>query len=65
MDELSSANWRKSSFSGGNGGNCVEVATLAGGRVGVRDSKDTSVPALVFTPGEWNAFKKGVVNGEF
>ena len=38
--DLTSATWRKSSYSGGNGGNCVEVAVLAGGRRAVRDSKD-------------------------
>lgn len=58
--ELTKATWKKSSRSGGSGGNCVEVAALAGGRVGVRDSKDTSIPALVFTPGAWDAFAKGV-----
>ncbi|MEV7009408.1 DUF397 domain-containing protein [Streptosporangium sp. NPDC051022] len=58
--ELSEAVWVKSSFSGGNGGNCVEVAQLSGGRVGVRDSKDRSGPALVFTAGEWAAFTRWV-----
>ncbi|MEU4403527.1 DUF397 domain-containing protein [Streptosporangium sp. NPDC023963] len=58
--ELSEAVWVKSSLSGGNGGNCVEVARLSGGRVGVRDSKDRSGPALVFTPGEWVAFTRWV-----
>ncbi|MEU9830239.1 DUF397 domain-containing protein [Streptosporangium sp. NPDC048047] len=58
--ELSGAVWVKSPFSGGNGGNCVEVARLSGGRVGVRDSKDPSGPALVFTPGEWAAFTRWV-----
>ncbi|WP_433376588.1 DUF397 domain-containing protein [Streptosporangium sp. CA-115845] len=58
--ELSEAVWVKSSFSGGNGGNCVEVAQLSGGRVGVRDSKDRSGPASVFTPAEWSAFTRWV-----
>lgn len=57
--------WHKSSFSGGGNGNCVEVATLAAGWVAVRDSKDRSGPALVFTPGEWSAFLDGVRAGEF
>ncbi|WP_436761288.1 DUF397 domain-containing protein [Streptosporangium sp. V21-05] len=48
-----------------NGGNCVEVAGLSGGRAAVRDSKDPSGPALVFTRGEWAAFVGGVRNGEF
>jgi Domain of unknown function (DUF397) len=50
--DLTSAVWRKSSYSGGNGGNCVEVAMLAGA-VAVRDSKNPAGPALVLTPGQW------------
>jgi Domain of unknown function (DUF397) len=65
MDELSRAQWRKASASQANGA-CVEVATLSGGRVAVRDSKDAGLgPALVFTPAEWEAFKDGVTRGEF
>ncbi|MGC5011239.1 DUF397 domain-containing protein [Streptosporangium sp. DT93] len=58
--ELSEATWVKSSLSGGNGGECVEVARLPSGRVGVRDSKDQAGPALVFTSGEWAAFARWV-----
>jgi Domain of unknown function (DUF397) len=47
--------WRKSSFSGSNG-DCIEVASLAGGRVGVRDSKKTTGPCLLFPPDAWAAF---------
>jgi hypothetical protein len=54
--ELTNAQWRKSSLSGGDGSNCVEVAHLRGGRRAVRDSKDRNGPALVFTPAEWTAF---------
>lgn len=36
--DLSSAKWRKASYSGSNGGNCVEVATNLPGIVAVRDS---------------------------
>jgi hypothetical protein len=54
--ELANAQWRKSSLSGSDGSNCVEVAHLHGGRRAVRDSKDRSGPALVFTPAEWTAF---------
>jgi hypothetical protein len=57
--------WRKSTFSGGAGSNCVEVANLVAGEVAVRDSKDRSGPVLVFTPGEWTAFVAGVRAGEF
>ncbi|MEU6830308.1 DUF397 domain-containing protein [Nocardia beijingensis] len=52
---LSNANWFKSSYSGG-GQECVEVAHLADGMVGVRDSKNPTGPALVFTPATWDAF---------
>lgn len=58
--ELNEAVWVKSPFSGGNGGNCVEVAKLSAGRVAVRDSKDQAGPALVFTSGEWAAFTRWV-----
>ncbi|MEU1547527.1 DUF397 domain-containing protein [Nocardia sp. NPDC005745] len=62
--ELSGARWFKSSRSSG-GKECVEVAFLDGGQVGVRDSKNPAGHALVFTPGEWDAFTAGVNNGEF
>ncbi|MEQ4305211.1 DUF397 domain-containing protein [Plantactinospora sp. B6F1] len=48
--------WRKSSRSGQNGGNCVEVADNLPGRVLVRDSKDQQGPVLTFTPEKWQAF---------
>jgi hypothetical protein len=57
--------WRKSSFSGGNGGGCVEVARNLPGVVAVRDSKDPAGPALTFQPGQWSAFMAGVKAGEF
>lgn len=63
--DLSQAAWRKSSHSGGNGGNCVEVAGNLPGIIAVRDSKNPNGPALVFTPGEWRAFLGGVKLGEF
>jgi hypothetical protein len=56
--------WRKSIRSAGNG-NCVEIAPLPDGHVGVRDSKNQEGPVLVFTPGEWDAFIGGVKDGEF
>jgi hypothetical protein len=63
--DMSDVSWRKSSFSGSAGSNCVEVANLDGGWVAVRDSKDPSGPALLFTPAEWDAFRKGILAGEF
>ena len=56
--------WIKSSFSFSNG-NCVEVASLPEGGIGVRDSKDPAGPMLRFTPGEWQAFLGDARNGEF
>ncbi|MEU6072427.1 DUF397 domain-containing protein [Micromonospora sp. NPDC047074] len=54
--DMTGARWRKSTKSGGNGGNCVEVADNLPGAVGVRDSKDPAGPALVFAPAAWRAF---------
>ena len=56
--------WIKSSLSYANG-NCVEVASLPDGGIGVRDSKDSEGPVLRFTSDEWHAFLGGVRNGEF
>ena len=47
--------WRKSSYSGDNGGACVEVGT-AGLAVAVRDSKDPDGPRLAFAANTWKAF---------
>ena len=63
--DLSGAVWRKSSRSGSNGGQCVEVASNIPGIVAVRDSKNQGGPALIFTPSEWRAFLGGVKDGEF
>jgi Domain of unknown function (DUF397) len=64
-DDLSPAVWRKSTFSN-NTGACVEVADLdsSDGRA-VRDSKNPTGPALMFTAAEWSAFTAGVRAGEF
>jgi Domain of unknown function (DUF397) len=53
--DLSRARWRKSSFSGGGGSNCVEV-TDAGQVIAVRDSKDALGPVLVFGQHAWRQF---------
>jgi hypothetical protein len=62
--DLGGVAWRKSSRSTDTRG-CVEAAFLADGRVAVRDSKDRTGPALVYTPREWDAFLKGAKDGEF
>ncbi|MEU1522781.1 DUF397 domain-containing protein [Nocardia rhamnosiphila] len=64
MTDLSRAEWFKSSRSQG-GSDCVEAAHLDNGQVGVRDSKNPTGPALIFTPGEWDAFLAGAKDGEF
>ncbi|QLY29933.1 DUF397 domain-containing protein [Nocardia huaxiensis] len=61
---LTGAQWFKSTRSTPSQ-DCVEVAFLAGGHVGVRDSKNPTGPALIFTPGEWDAFVTGARTGEF
>jgi hypothetical protein len=48
--------WIKSSYSGSQGSECVEVASLADGGRAVRDSKDPDGPVLRFSVGEWRAF---------
>ncbi len=64
MRDLSDVRWKKSSRSGG-GNNCVEVADLDSGHRAVRDSKNPTGPALVFTAAEWVAFTAGARAGEF
>ncbi|HET6484167.1 MAG TPA: DUF397 domain-containing protein [Actinoplanes sp.] len=65
MADLTGAGWHKSTRSGGNGGDCVEVAVNLPGIVAVRDTKDPTGAALVFTHAEWAAFLSGVRGGEF
>ncbi|WP_327032534.1 DUF397 domain-containing protein [Micromonospora ureilytica] len=56
MADLTDARWRKSTRSGSNGGDCVEVADNLPGIVAVRDSKDPHGPALTFSPTAWASF---------
>ena len=59
------AQWRKSSKSGSsNDSNCVEVAVLLDA-VAVRDSKDDSGQALIFTRAAWTVFVEATKRGEF
>ncbi|WBB90678.1 DUF397 domain-containing protein [Verrucosispora sp. WMMC514] len=60
MTDLTGAVWRKSTRSGDNGGDCVEVATNLPGLVAVRDSKDPTGPALTFSPAAWATFVRTV-----
>jgi hypothetical protein len=58
------ATWRKSSYSGGNGGNCVEVGAQAqASRVLVRDTKDRHGPVLRFAPAAWKQFADWLRSG--
>jgi Domain of unknown function (DUF397) len=53
--------WRKSSYSGGNGGNCLEVGAPAeAGRVLIRDTQDRLGPVLAFDPETWRCFAEQV-----
>jgi hypothetical protein len=57
--DVTRAVWRKSSYSGSNGGACVEVGTV-GIAVAVRDSKDPNGPLLAFAAHTWKAFAEQV-----
>jgi hypothetical protein len=67
--DLSGAPWRKSTYSGGNGGQCVEVAAITGNENGtagicaVRDSKNPRGPVLAFGAGQWRRFTTRVKAG--
>lgn len=61
--DLTQAPWRKSSLSG-NGSDCVEVA-FVDDVIAVRDSKNPTGAALIFTHSEWDAFLGGVKRDEF
>ncbi|SDH09179.1 protein of unknown function [Sinosporangium album] len=64
-DELAKAVWRKAAKSGSNGGNCLEVAPLSGGRVGIRDTEAPERAPFVVSAGVWDAFIDGAKRGEF
>jgi hypothetical protein len=61
--DVSGARWFKSSFSGASQ-DCVEVAHLGSGNVGVRDSKNPMGPALAFPAEEWDAFTGALRRGD-
>ncbi|EPJ41466.1 hypothetical protein STAFG_1491 [Streptomyces afghaniensis 772] len=58
--ELCAATWIKSSYSGENGGNCIEIAPGFPDTVPVRDSKTPDGPVLLVTRSAWSAFLSGV-----
>jgi Domain of unknown function (DUF397) len=55
--------WRKSSYSGNDGGSCVEVLDSHPSGVPVRDSKTPHGPALVFPAAGWSSFITAVKAG--
>lgn len=60
---VATTRWRKSTFS--SIGECVEVAELSDGRIGVRNSNAPDAGTVYFTRAEVDAFVKGVQAGEF
>ena len=61
MEGTGAVTWRKSSYSGNNGGNCVEVGSVPGA-VLVRDTKDTHGPALSLSMHTWREFAGRIKN---
>ncbi|MFE1200345.1 DUF397 domain-containing protein [Streptomyces sp. NPDC058762] len=59
--DLSDARWRKSTYSNGDGGNCLEVTDGVPGVIPVRDSKVTGGPVIVVGSAAWTEFVRGVV----
>ncbi|MDT0459914.1 DUF397 domain-containing protein [Streptomyces sp. DSM 41527] len=57
---MSTAVWRKSSYTNGDGGDCVEVVDDLPGIVPVRDSKNPHGPAIVFPAAAWSSFVSAV-----
>ncbi|MDX2407659.1 DUF397 domain-containing protein [Streptomyces microflavus] len=64
VDASSLTGWFKSSYSGGDQGECLEVA-CGYATVPVRDSKAADGPALTFSPEGWTRFVTAVKHGEF
>lgn len=62
--QLAGVSWQKSSASNPSG-NCVELAKLPEGAIAVRNSRDPSGPALVYTRAEIVAFLRGAKDGDF
>ncbi|SDG99540.1 protein of unknown function [Lentzea fradiae] len=62
VPDLDNAAWRRSSHSGGNGGQCVELA-LIGEHAAVRDSKNAGGDVLVMSAGALNRFVDAAKSG--
>lgn len=63
-DASTLAGWRKSSYSNGQGAECIEVSDSNPGLVPVRDSKNPQGPACVFLEASWSSFITAVKSGE-
>lgn len=57
--DLARAVWRKSSYSGDNGGQCVEIATNPGWAA-VRDSKDPAGGTLDLPSHTWDSLRAAI-----
>jgi hypothetical protein len=64
MDGVNGVKWRKSSYTGANGGDCVEIANLDRS-IAVRDSKAPNDGTLRFTPGKFCAFLAEARQGKY
>jgi uncharacterized protein DUF397 len=58
--DLTTATWRKSTHSAGDGGDCLEVTDIHPDIVPVRDSKNPDGPKLLFRAAAWSAFVTGL-----
>lgn len=65
VHDLTHVAWRKSSYTNGDGGACVEVSDDVPGVVPVRDSKVPDGHVLVITDVRWTAFVDAVKGGSF
>ncbi|MFI9818971.1 DUF397 domain-containing protein [Streptomyces sp. NPDC052013] len=63
--DLSKARWRRSTYSNGEGGSCVEVASEVPGVVPVRDSKVDGGPVIVVGSAAWTEFIRTVGAARF
>ncbi|MFC8047020.1 DUF397 domain-containing protein [Nocardia sp. NPDC057353] len=63
--DIAGARWQSASGTAPESEAVVEVAFLAEGHVALRDGRDPEGSVLIFTPGEWDAFTAGVLDGEF
>lgn len=61
--DLPEGKWKKSSYSGAQQGDCLEVQTTEDGLVAARDSKSPHLGAFAFSPDQWTAFVEDVKSG--